>query len=155
LWRHTDGRKHFARGRGDRRSVHQSRAISEPDSRSWPHTCGAQHYLFATPHQNAHLNAHQRTSDDSGVCLSRTIAILGGTGPAGTGLAIRWARAGESVIIGSRSDERAREAAAKISQRAGPGAKVTGDTNANACSAADLLALTVPFEGQAALLKEL
>jgi NADPH-dependent F420 reductase len=87
--------------------------------------------------------------------LSRTIAILGGTGPAGTGLALRWARAGESIIIGSRSADRAREAAAKIIDRVGSAARVTGDSNANACTAADLLALTVPFEGQAVLLKEL
>ena len=40
----------------------------------------------------------------------RPIAIIGGTGPAGMGLALRWARAGETVIIGSR-DERAQEAA--------------------------------------------
>ena len=87
--------------------------------------------------------------------MSRTIAILGGTGPAGAGLALRWARSGESIIIGSRSAERAREAAAKISEKVGSAVRVTGDSNANACSAADLLALTVPFEGQAALLKEL
>jgi NADPH-dependent F420 reductase len=87
--------------------------------------------------------------------LSRTIAILGGTGPAGMGLALRWARAGESIVIGSRSADRAREAAAKVIQAAGSSAQVTGDTNAAACAATDLLALTVPFEGQAALLKEL
>ena len=46
-----------------------------------------------------------------------TIAILGGTGAEGFGLALRWARAGESVIIGSRDAGRAREAAAKIQQR--------------------------------------
>jgi hypothetical protein len=87
--------------------------------------------------------------------LSRTIAILGGTGPAGMGLALRWARAGESIIIGSRSADRAREAAAKIVQAVGSSAQVTGDTNAAACAATDLLTLTVPFEGQATLLKEL
>jgi len=87
--------------------------------------------------------------------LSRTIAILGGTGPAGMGLALRWARAGESIIIGSRSADRARDAAAKIIQSAGSSAQVSGDTNAAACAATDLVALTVPFEGQAALLKEL
>jgi NADPH-dependent F420 reductase len=87
--------------------------------------------------------------------LNRTIAILGGTGPAGMGLALRWARAGESIIIGSRSADRARETAAKIIQAAGSSAQVTGDTNAAACAATDLLALTVPFEGQAALMKEL
>jgi 8-hydroxy-5-deazaflavin:NADPH oxidoreductase len=87
--------------------------------------------------------------------LSRTIAIVGGTGPAGRGLALRWARAGETIIIGSRSVERAREAAAQIKEKAGRNVQVTGETNATACSASDLLALTVPFEGQAALLKEL
>jgi len=87
--------------------------------------------------------------------LSRSIAILGGTGPAGMGLALRWARAGETIIIGSRRAERARDAAARIKERVGPNAQVTGETNQDACAATDLLALTVPFEGQAALLKEL
>lgn len=87
--------------------------------------------------------------------MSRPIAILGGTGPAGTGLALRWARAGETIIIGSRRAERAEEAAGKIRERVGASAKVSGDTNAAACAACDLLVLTVPFEGQAALLKEL
>jgi NADPH-dependent F420 reductase len=71
------------------------------------------------------------------------------------GLALRWARAGETIIIGSRSAERAREAAAKIENRAGANVPVAGDTNAAACASTDLLVLTVPFEGQAALLKEL
>lgn len=87
--------------------------------------------------------------------MSRPIAILGGTGPAGMGLALRWTRAGESIIIGSRSQERAQEAAAKIKQRAGTNAQVSGMANAEACAATDLLVLTVPFEGQAGLLKEL
>jgi 8-hydroxy-5-deazaflavin:NADPH oxidoreductase len=71
------------------------------------------------------------------------------------GLALRWARAGEPIIIGSRSADRAREAAAKIAQTVGSSAQVTGDTNPAACAATDLLVLTVPFEGQATLLKEL
>lgn len=87
--------------------------------------------------------------------MSRTIAILGGTGPAGMGLALRWARAGETIVIGSRSLERAQEAAAKIRERVGSAAQITGNTNADACASSDLLVLTVPFEGQAALLKEL
>ena len=86
---------------------------------------------------------------------SRTIAILGGTGPAGTGLALRWARAGETIILGSRDAQRAQEAAEKIKQKAGPDARVSGMENAAACAASDLLVLTVPFEGQAALLKQL
>jgi 8-hydroxy-5-deazaflavin:NADPH oxidoreductase len=87
--------------------------------------------------------------------LSRPIAILGGTGPAGMGLALRWARAGEAIIIGSRSVERAQEAARKVEARVGAGAKVAGLANSAACASTDLLVLTVPFEGQAGLLKEL
>jgi NADPH-dependent F420 reductase len=86
---------------------------------------------------------------------SRAIAILGGTGPAGMGLALRWARAGETVVLGSREAERAQQAAEKIKTRAGNQARVSGMENSAACAAADLLVLTVPFEGQAALLKQL
>src|SRR5579864_2337517 len=85
----------------------------------------------------------------------RSIAILGGTGPAGTGLALRWARAGEAVIIGSRDAQRAQNVAPTIKQKAGPEANVSGMENSAACAAAGLLVLTVPFEGQAALLKQL
>jgi 8-hydroxy-5-deazaflavin:NADPH oxidoreductase len=86
---------------------------------------------------------------------SRPIAIIGGTGPAGTGLALRWARAGETIIIGSRDAQRAQQTAAGIQQKAGAQAKVSGMENSAACAAADILMLTVPFEGQAALLKQL
>jgi len=87
--------------------------------------------------------------------MSRPITILGGTGPAGMGLALRWARAGETILLGSRSPERAQEAAARIRDKAGKGAKISGDENSVVCAAADLLALTVPFEGQSDLLKQL
>jgi NADPH-dependent F420 reductase len=87
--------------------------------------------------------------------VSRTIAIIGGTGPQGAGLALRWARAGEKVIIGSRDAARAQQTAAKIAQRVGPQAQVSGLGNPAACEASDLLVLTVPFEGQAELLKDL
>ncbi len=86
---------------------------------------------------------------------ARPIAVIGGTGPAGMGLAFRWARAGETVIIGSREEQRAQQAAASIQQRLGGQAKVSGMENSAACAAADILMLTVPFEGQAALLKKL
>ena len=86
---------------------------------------------------------------------SRPIAILGGTGPAGMGLALRWARAGETVIIGSRDSQRAQKAAEEIKEKAGDHAAVTGMENSAACAAANLLVLTVPFEGQATLLKQL
>jgi len=84
----------------------------------------------------------------------RPIAILGGTGPAGMGLALRWARAGETIIIGSRDAQRAQLAASAVQQRV-PLARISGMENAAACAAADILMLTVPFEGQASLLKRL
>ena len=86
--------------------------------------------------------------------MSRPIAVLGGTGPEGFGLALRWAQAGETVIIGSREAQRAQNAADKIKHKV-PTAKVSGLTNLDACAAVDLLVLTVPFEGHAALLKQL
>jgi NADPH-dependent F420 reductase len=86
---------------------------------------------------------------------SRPIAIIGGTGPAGAGLALRWARAGETVIIGSRDAVRAQQTANVIRQRVGMNAQISGMENSAACSASDLLMLTVPFEGQSALLKQL
>ena len=86
---------------------------------------------------------------------ARPIAVIGGTGPAGMGLALRWARAGEAIIIGSRDRQRAEQCAASIRQRAGANANISGMDNAAACTAADILMLTVPFEGQAAILKQL
>ena len=87
--------------------------------------------------------------------IMRPIAIIGGTGPAGTGLALRWARGGETIILGSRDAQRAQDAANKIIGRIGIQAKVSGMENSAACAAADILMLTVPFDGQAALLKQL
>jgi len=83
-----------------------------------------------------------------------TIAVLGGTGPEGFGLALRWAKAGETVIIGSRDAPRARDAAEKIKARTGA-ASVSGDENSAACVAADLIVLTIPFAGHAALLRQI
>ena len=87
--------------------------------------------------------------------MSSKIGVLGGTGPAGSGLALRWARAGETVIIGSRDRTRAQKAAGEIAARAGTGAKVEGMENYAVCEATDLLVLTIPFEGHALLLKQL
>jgi NADPH-dependent F420 reductase len=87
--------------------------------------------------------------------MNRTVAIIGGTGPAGMGLALRWARAGETIVIGSRDAARAQQAAETIRQRAGANAQVSGMENSAACAATDLLMLTVPFAGQAELLKQL
>ena len=94
--------------------------------------------------------------------MSRPIAVIGGTGPAGMGLALRWVRAGEMVIIGSRDAARAEQAAETIRQRVTNAARagmpvphISGMENSAACAASDLLVLTVPFEGAAALLKQL
>ena len=86
--------------------------------------------------------------------MPRTITVLGGTGPEGYGLALRWAKAGETVIIGSRDPKRAADAAARIKASVA-NATISGDENVRACAAADLLVLTVPFEGHAALLKQI
>jgi 8-hydroxy-5-deazaflavin:NADPH oxidoreductase len=85
----------------------------------------------------------------------RPIAVLGGTGPEGFGLALRWAQAGETVIVGSRDARRAQDTAEKIKQKVGASAQISGSENIAACSAADLIVLTVPFEGHATLLKQI
>jgi 8-hydroxy-5-deazaflavin:NADPH oxidoreductase len=87
--------------------------------------------------------------------MTQPIAILGGTGPAGSGLALRLAKAGESIVIGSRDQARAQEVANKLAQTVGSSAKITGMENASACAAAEVCILTVPFDGQAPLLKAL
>jgi NADPH-dependent F420 reductase len=83
----------------------------------------------------------------------RPIAIIGGTGPAGMGLGLRWVGAGESVILGSRVQDRAVQAAAAIKARVGEKARISGMENSAACAAADILMLTVPFAGQASTIK--
>jgi len=77
----------------------------------------------------------------------RTIAIIGGTGALGTGLARRWARAGYEVVIGSRTAPKAEAAAAEL-LAAIPDAKVSGTDNLAAATAADIAVVTVPFAHQ-------
>jgi 8-hydroxy-5-deazaflavin:NADPH oxidoreductase len=72
------------------------------------------------------------------------IAILGGTGEQGPGLALRWALAGEEVIIGSRSQERAEKVAAELNAELGQ-ERIRGLENAKAAEAAEVVALTVPY----------
>jgi 8-hydroxy-5-deazaflavin:NADPH oxidoreductase len=83
------------------------------------------------------------------------IAVVGGTGPEGSGLTLRWARAGEQVIIGSRDGARAQSAASQIAAKAGALGSVEGLENSVAVKMCDTVVLTVPFEGQANLLKQL
>jgi len=83
---------------------------------------------------------------------SRTIAILGGTGDQGLGLALRFARAGEDVVIGSRKLDRALEAAENVRGQI-DGAKVKGLENADAATGASIVILSVPFEHTAGTVK--
>jgi NADPH-dependent F420 reductase len=87
--------------------------------------------------------------------MARKVAILGGTGPEGLGLANRFARAGEHVVIGSRDAARAQEAASQLRGRIGSAANVEGTDNATAAAQNEIVVLTIPFPGQAALLKSL
>jgi 8-hydroxy-5-deazaflavin:NADPH oxidoreductase len=82
------------------------------------------------------------------------IPIIGGTGALGAGLARRWAAAGAAVVLGSRSAERAEEAAAKV-REAVPDANVSGADNAEAARAAEIVFLTVPFRAQSENLNNL
>ena len=87
--------------------------------------------------------------------MSGIIAIVGGTGAEGMGLALRWARAGENIVIGSRDAGRARQSAAKIRERAGVGAQIEGAENPDAVKSAEVVVLTIPFASQASTLKAL
>jgi NADPH-dependent F420 reductase len=80
---------------------------------------------------------------------SLTIAVLGGTGEQGRGLARRFALAGHPIVLGSRSAERAQEAAAGL-----PGT-VTGAANADAAAQGDVVIVAVPWDGHKELLLEL
>jgi hypothetical protein len=82
------------------------------------------------------------------------IAILGGTGDQGLGLALRFARAGRPVAIGSRRLERAQAAAAEVAALV-PGARVEGLDNADAARKAPIVILSVPFEHVAPTVKGL
>ena len=87
--------------------------------------------------------------------MKGAIAIVGGTGPEGRGLALRWARAGKHVIIGSRDAERARTVAQEISTLSAGNGQVEGRDNASAVKASRTVVLTIPFVAQAETLKHL
>ena len=83
-----------------------------------------------------------------------TISVIGGSGELGGGLALRWARAGLPVIIGSRDADRAADAAAQLNAATG-NKQVRGMNNLDAARAGDIVVLTVKFSHQAATLAEL
>jgi len=74
-----------------------------------------------------------------------TIAVLGGTGKEGKGLAFRWARAGHPVIIGSRTAQKAQLAARELTELLENGPTITGMDNLSAARSADIVVLTVPY----------
>jgi 8-hydroxy-5-deazaflavin:NADPH oxidoreductase len=82
-----------------------------------------------------------------------TIAVLGGTGPQGRGLARRWATAGMAVVIGSRSAERAAEVAAELAEATG--GDVRGLANHEAAAICDVAVVAVPYDGHSDLLRPL
>jgi NADPH-dependent F420 reductase len=78
-----------------------------------------------------------------------TVGILGGTGEQGRGLAYRFARAGQRVVIGSRSAERGAEVAARLTTLPGVQAEILGTGNTEAAHLADVVIVAVPWEGHA------
>jgi NADPH-dependent F420 reductase len=91
-------------------------------------------------------------SQDSPI-QGKTIAVLGGTGPQGRGLARRFAAGGLEVVLGSRSAERAESAAAALAEAVG--GAVRGADNAAAAAAGDVVVVAVPWDGHKELLEEL
>jgi 8-hydroxy-5-deazaflavin:NADPH oxidoreductase len=79
--------------------------------------------------------------------LLLTIAVLGGTGKEGKGLAYRWAKAGYRVLIGSRSSEKAVTAASEIMELLEGSSSVVGTTNLEAAEQADIVVIAVPYAG--------
>jgi NADPH-dependent F420 reductase len=77
------------------------------------------------------------------------IGIVGGTGDEGFGLALRLARAGHEVVIGSRSEERGRAAADRAREALGGGGSLEGTSNDVCVADSELIFVTVPYEGQA------
>ncbi len=87
--------------------------------------------------------------------MPHAIALIGGTGDEGRGLALRLAAAGHAVTIGSRDATRASAAAAAVAALLPPGTTVAGATNEDAAAEADIVIVTVPFEAHRATLEGL
>jgi NADPH-dependent F420 reductase len=85
-----------------------------------------------------------------------TLAVIGGTGAEGSGLALRWAAAGYPTLIGSRSRDKAQAAAAELGALLpAKGAAIEGATNAAAAAAADVVVLSVPYDSQNGILQQI
>ena len=86
--------------------------------------------------------------------MAHTIAIVGGTGAEGSGLAIRWANAGHRVIIGSRDPARAQALADQFNAKLGT-SLLSGAASEAAVEPADIVVLTVPYASQLAMIRAL
>ncbi|HEY1135500.1 MAG TPA: NAD(P)-binding domain-containing protein, partial [Nocardioides sp.] len=88
----------------------------------------------------------------------KTVAVLGGTGPQGRGLARRFAAAGLNVVLGSRTEEKGKAAAAELAEALsgteGVGV-IAGSDNAGASAAGDVVLVVVPWDGHKELLESL
>ncbi len=91
---------------------------------------------------------------DATSAATHTIAVIGGTGPQGKGLAYRFAKHGHTVVIGSRAAEKAEPVAQEIVDRV-PGAQVSGASNPDAVAQADIVLLAVPYDGHDELVETL
>lgn len=84
-----------------------------------------------------------------------TIGVVGGTGPQGKGLGLRFAAAGHAVTLGSRIQQRAERAAEEVSARLPAHRPVSGAANHRALAGSDVAVLAVPYEGHAAVVADL
>ncbi len=85
----------------------------------------------------------------------QTIAVIGGTGAEGSGLAVRWAAAGHDVVIGSRNKEKAEKVCQELAELLPAGSGVlSGETNAGAAAAADIVVISVPYDSQAGIIDQ-
>jgi hypothetical protein len=105
--------------------------------------------FFAFVERRISFRRHHSTKGDENKVK---IAILGGTGEQGPGLALRWAIAGEDVIIGSRNQERAEKVAAELNAELGP-SRIQGMDNVKAAEAAEIIVLTVPYSAHLSTLE--
>src|SRR5579871_437545 len=92
------------------------------------------------------------TTDGNDLPLVLSVAVLGGTGKEGSGLAMRWALNGYKVIIGSRDASRASERAGELNTQMGHDLLV-GMSNADAAAAANVVVVSVPFDAHRATLE--
>jgi NADPH-dependent F420 reductase len=83
------------------------------------------------------------------------VGVVGGTGDEGFGLALRLARAGHHIVIGSRSEDRGRQAAQRARDILGGEVTVDGTTNESCAAAAEVVVVTVPYEGQAEIYRSI